>query len=207
MNLLWGIVVIDLNSYVKVRDVFFEGDTLDVCDKLIGGLIKCEVGGEPVVAKISEIEAYLGAEDRASHAYGNRKTERTKPIFLPGGHSYISFVYGMHYNFNFVTCREGVPETILLRGIEILEGYDTIAQKRYGTSYDNLTKYQKKNLTNGPGKVCQALGLSKQQNAKIISSLFDVYIPEFKVNYKLTPRIGVDYAGEDKDLLYRFLLD
>ena len=190
----------------EIEKDFFIKPTLEVCKNLIGCIIETNLNNVKIVAQISEIEGYLGINDKACHTYKNRCTERTKIMYLTGGYLYVYFSYGLHYNLNFVTEPEGVPCAILLRGINVLEGQDEISRNRYNKSFNELNIYQRNNITNGPGKVCKALNINKKDNAKYYPELFKIYYPESPVNYICLPRIGIDYAGEDKFLPYRFLL-
>lgn len=194
------------NNLKKLEQGFFEKDALTVCKNLIGCILKINTKNGEIVARINEIEAYLGVNDKASHSYNNRKTNRTKTMYLLGGHLYVYFIYGMHYNLNFIAEKENVPAGILLRGIELLSGHDAAALNRYNKTYNNLTTYEKKNICNGPGKVCKTFNINKETDAKYYTDVLEVFYPITKVNYKTTKRIGIDYAQEDKDKPYRFVL-
>lgn len=196
----------NLENYTKINSSFFKRDTLEVCKDFIGCTIKFNTPSGQIIAKINEIEAYLGAFDKGSHTYNNRRTARTEPMFLDGGHLYVYFIYGMYYNLNFVTSIIDNPSGILLRGVEILEGQNIAALNRYGKAFSELTPLQIKNLSNGPGKICQVLKIDTSYSGKHFSDFFEIYKPNTNKAFKTTPRIGIAYAEEDALLPYRFLL-
>ena len=152
---------------------------------------------------IIETEAYRGVDDRASHAYNNKRTPRTEVMFSKGGVAYIYFCYGIHHLFNVVTNKEGVPHAVLIRAIQPEVGIDVMVKRRGKKSAIPT-------LTSGPGYVCQALGMTRQQTGISLTSdsiwLEDrgVFIPDDQI--QVTPRIGVDYAKEDAFKPWRFVL-
>ncbi|MBQ2895194.1 MAG: DNA-3-methyladenine glycosylase, partial [Oscillospiraceae bacterium] len=154
-----------------------------------------------------------GAIDKACHAYGYRKTQRNATMFGPPGHAYLYLIYGMHTCLNFVTNGEGEPDAVLLRGLEIVEGRDTVCRLRYGKNWEELTAYQRKNFLNGPGKCCQALSLDTSLDGLDLLG-DDLYIcrpvegetpPPFRI--RAGKRIGIDYAEEAVDFPWRFTLE
>lgn len=186
---------------------FFNRDTLTVAKDLLGKTIIRNDNGIIYKAKIVETEAYLGIEDRAAHSFGDRKTERTKIMYEDAGTIYVYQTYGIHFMLNFVTKGIGIPEAVLIRGVEPLNEFDNISFNRFGKTYKSLSTYQKKNLTNGPGKLTKALNIDKNLNGKNLfgkelyleddSSIFDTVIDK---------RIGIDYAKEAIDYPYRFYI-
>lgn len=137
-------------------------------------------------------------------------------MFMAPGHAYIYLIYGMHCCLNFVTEPEGEPSAVLLRGIEPVAGIDTMTRLRFGEK--TLTAYMRKNFSNGPGKVCKALGLTRMQNRLdltgkelfLCDSPADIGLscPEIPAEKLcIGPRIGVDYAEEAKDFPWRFWLE
>ena len=198
---------------------FYNGDTVEIARALLGKYLVRRIDDEVLVCRITETEAYVGRCDRACHAYGYRRTQRNSMMFGPPGHAYIYFVYGMHHCLNFVTEPEGEPSAVLLRGAEPIHGLAKICKARFGIDDPRLlTPYQRKNLLNGPGKLCKALSLSAVDNGMDLASdtLFicdspaDIGLPVPQLPkheiIRCGPRIGVDYAGDDKDLPWRFLL-
>ncbi|WP_210400918.1 DNA-3-methyladenine glycosylase [Peptoniphilus sp. HMSC075B08] len=188
---------------------FFKRDTVEVAKSLIGKKIIRNISGNFFCAKIVETEAYLGLEDRACHSYGGRITDRNKTLYLPGGHIYVYLIYGMYDLLNIVTRDEEHPEAVLIRGVEPLENLDGISKNRFGKAYEDLSTYQRKNLSNGPGKLSMALGINRSLNGKVLSKDY-LYIEDSdeisESDLLITKRIGIDYAGEDADLPLRFCL-
>ena len=195
---------------------FYNGDTVEIAKLLLGKYLVRVLDGELLVGRITETEAYIGRCDKACHAYNYRRTERTSTMFMEPGHAYIYLIYGMHCCLNFVTEPEGEPSAVLLRAIEPVAGVETMARLRYGDA--PLTAYRVKNFTNGPGKVCKALGLTRAQNRIdltgeelfLCESLEDVGLPtgvQGKEKLCIGPRIGVDYAEEAREFPWRFWLE
>ncbi|SDW89306.1 DNA-3-methyladenine glycosylase [Tepidimicrobium xylanilyticum] len=193
---------------MKLNREFYSRNTLTVAKELLGKVLVHNINGEKLKGIIVETEAYLGIRDKAAHAYGGRKTKRVEAMYGLPGTAYVYLIYGLYYCFNIVTEKEGVPEAVLIRAIEPIEGLDLMAKNRFGISYDNLTKYQKKNLTNGPGKLTRALNIDKALN--MIDLCGDrLYLEEgdnSEFNIVETTRIGIDYAEEAKDFPYRFYI-
>ena len=191
----------------------YVGDTVEIARRLVGCLLVRQHDGERLVFRITETEAYVGAVDKACHAYGYRKTRRNATMFGPPGHAYLYLIYGMHTCLNFVTNGEGEPDAVLLRGLEIVEGRDTVCRLRHGKNWEDLTAYQRKNLLNGPGKCCQALALDTSSDSLDLLG-DDLYIcrpgeevapPPFRILEG--KRIGIDYAEEAVDFPWRFTLE
>lgn len=207
-----------MTQLARLSREFYLGDTVEIAQKLLGKYLVRVLDGETLACRITETEAYVGRCDRACHAYGYRRTARNAVMFGPPGHAYLYLIYGMHCCLNFVTEPEGEPSAVLLRGAEAAAGMDTIRRLRYGST-DTLTAYQQKNFLNGPGKVCKALSLSRSQNGLdltgnelfLCSDLGDAGVPSPDPGPKRGqicsgPRIGVDYAGADSALPWRFWL-
>ena len=139
----------------KLSREFYLRPTLEVAPDLIGKYLVYDLGGKRVSARLVEVEAYIGQDDPACHAAVG-KTGRNAVMFGPGGYGYIYFIYGMYYCFNVVTEEAGFPAAVLVRGAEPVEGTE-IMRRRYKTDRKNL-------LTDGPGKLCRAFGLTRKQN-------------------------------------------
>ena len=196
---------------------FYNRSAIDVANDLLGKVLVREVDGRILKGKIVETEGYLGVTDKAAHVYGGKKTPRVMPMYKKPGNAYIYSIYGMYYCLNAITVKEGEPEGVLIRAIEPLIGLDYISEKRCNKKYIELNKKERLNLTSGPSKLCLALNLNKNQNDKLLwdNSLFiadyDKELEKLIENKKEktgkiieAKRIGIDYAEEAKDYLYRF---
>jgi DNA-3-methyladenine glycosylase len=174
-----------------------------IAKELIGKIIVTQFGGVLTSGRIIETEAYAGEMDKASHAWNGRRTNRTEVMYGHAGAAYVYLCYGIHHLFNIVTNGRNTPHAILVRGVEPLEGIETML-KRTGKKKADYT------LTRGPGNVSKALGIFTHHTGWNLQSeeLFiasDGYLVK-KNDIIATPRIGVDYAGEDAKRLYRFIL-
>jgi len=172
------------------REFYTRSDVLEVARDLLGKkLVVPGKNGLRVAGIIVETEAYRGPEDRASHAYNGRRTNRTETMYGIGGTAYVYFVYGMYNQFNVVTNVEGVPHAILVRAVEPSEGLDVMRRRRRGRS-----EYE---LTSGPGRLCLALGIDRQiDKADLLGER--VWIEEgVSISPRQIargPRVGIDYA-------------
>jgi len=192
---------------VKLDRSFYLKDTVTVATQLLGKLLVHEMDGKMMSGIIVETEAYLGTEDRAAHSFGGRRTPRNEAMYSLGGHAYIYFIYGMYYCFNVVTGHKGVPEAVLVRALEPVEGLDFMAAARYKKDYASLSTRQRINLTNGPGKLCMALNIDRSLNGEDLCGR-RIYIEDRTETPEIcsSKRIGIDYAGEDRDLPLRFYI-
>mgnify|MGYP001285864703 FL=1 len=182
---------------------FLHNDVLKISKSLIGKNIFTKINNNITSGMIVETEAYAGLNDKASHAYNNKRTTRTKIMYKKGGICYVYLCYGMHYLMNIVTAQKEIPHAILIRAIEPKDGIDIMLKRR---NFKTLSF----NLTNGPGKLSQALAINKTLNGKSLDSK-SIWIEGSKINLDekdilSSPRIGVDYAKEDATLLYRFYI-
>ena len=193
------------------------GNTVEIAKALLGKYLVRRLNGELLVCRIAETEAYVGAVDKACHAYGYRKTKRNAVMFGQAGHAYLYLIYGMYTCLNFVTNPVGEPDAVLLRGLEPVYGIDSMCRLRYGKTPEELTAYQRKSFCNGPGKCCKALSLDTSLNGTdltgdvlfLCDSPADVGLPDiFQPSRQITAdkRIGIDYAEEAKDFPWRFTL-
>ncbi len=186
-----------------IRD-FYQRDTIEVAEELLGKVLVRDDGRQRLSGLIIETEAYLGLDDPACHTFGGRRTQRVQSMYLPGGHAYVYFVYGMHYCFNVVTT-ETAPEAVLVRALLPLEGVRTMQNWR-------RVKGDPEDLTNGPGKLCQALGIDRSfDGASLVGE--QIYIEEpsqarrpEKLRIEATPRVGINYAGDAAFWPLRFRL-
>lgn len=187
---------------------FYNRDSLIVAQELLGKMLVREINGQKISVKIVETEAYMGVTDRAAHSFGGRRTPRVEVMYGRPGISYVFLVYGMYYCFNIVTREEGNPQAVLIRAAEPRVGLDLIAQNRFNKTYNQLSKSQIKNLTNGPGKVCRALLIDKGLNGEDLCSN-KLYVEEGeneKIHIVASKRVGIDYAEEARDYLWRFYI-
>ena len=180
---------------------YLNSDVVALSRDLIGKYIYSNLDGGLTGGIIVETEAYNGTIDKASHAYGNRLTPRTQTMYKQGGIAYVYLCYGIHEMLNIVTSFEGQPHAILIRAIDPTVGLDIMQYRR------NMAII-KSNITSGPGSVAKALGVSRNINA--ISLQSDIlWIEDEGLDYTdeevaAVPRVGVDYAGQDALLPYRF---
>ncbi len=189
---------------------FFKQGALDLAKGLLGKILVREYDGRILKGKIVETEAYIGEIDKASHAYNGRRTERTEPLFREGGIAYVYFIYGKYFCFNVISGIENKGEGVLIRAIEPLNEFDYLAEKRFSQRYDELTKSKEKSLTNGPSKLCLAYSINKSDNYKKLYEKGNLYIEDSDKNELFeiveSKRIGIDYAEEAKDFLWRFYI-
>lgn len=188
---------------------FYDRDTLEVARDLLGTYLVRRLDGAELVVRITETEAYVGAVDKACHAYGGRRTARTETLYAKPGTAYVYLIYGMYHCLNFVTEPEGTAAAVLLRGVEAVSGADLMAFNRFGRAYDRLTADQRKNFLNGPGKVCRALALTRTHNGLDLTAGGELFLcageaPTGEIH--VGKRIGIDYAEEAVDFPWRFWL-
>jgi len=184
---------------------FFTVDPVVLAKKLLGKIIVRKNGNQIIRCKIVETEAYCGGQDKGSHAFGGRMTERTKHIYQEGGHLYVYLIYGLSYCMCFTARFKGEPGAVLIRAVEVLEGLDHVIANR---NVKNLSKLGKE-LVNGPGKLCAALKIDRSHNAHDVTKDSDIYVIEgdnkpFEV--VVSKRINIDYAEEYKDKPWRFYI-
>ena len=174
-----------------------------IAKELLGKILVTNFNDVLTAGRIVETEAYAGPIDRASHAYGGRRTNRTEVMYKEAGTAYVYLCYGIHQMFNVVTNEKDIPHAILIRALEPLEGINTMLERTGKTKADFT-------LTKGPGNVGKALGLhTRHSGVSLLSNEIFIAEDEFIVKKKdiiATPRIGVDYAADDAALLYRFIL-
>ncbi len=189
-------------THAKLAESFYlRSDVLHISRDLLGRMLVARgESGPPVGGMIVETEAYRGTTDRASHAYGNRRTKRTETMFHRGGIAYVYLCYGIHCLFNIVTNREGVPDAVLIRAIRPVQGIDLMLQRR-GKAHLDAT------LTDGPGSLTQALGIGLKHNGTSLLGNTIWLEPGIRIRSSQIacgPRIGVQYAGADALRPWRF---
>lgn len=176
---------------------------LAIARDLLGKYVFTRKDGQLSGGIISEVEAYNGLEDRASHAYGGRRTRRNEMMYHEGGVAYMYLCYGMHHLLNFVTNEEDIPDAVLIRGIIPTHGEELMLRR---TGKGRMSR----DIGSGPGKVSKLLGLTTADNGCPLDGGVlwvedrGLYVPDRAI--QVTPRIGVDYAGDDALLPYRFVL-
>jgi len=178
-------------------------DVVQVAKELLGKILVTKFNGIETSGRIVEVEAYNGEIDKASHAYGGRRTNRTEVMYAHGGVCYVYLCYGIHHLFNVVSNDKDIPHAILIRALEPLKGIEKMLQR---TGKENADY----SLTKGPGNVSKALGIqTKHTGISLLSK--ELYIADDGTVYTekkigISPRIGVDYAGKDALLKYRFYI-
>lgn len=198
---------ISLNLLKRLDRDFFNRNTETVAKELLGKYLVRETEKGNIIGKIIEVEAYLGPNDKASHSYNYKKTERTKVMYEKSGTLYVYLVYGMYYCLNVITEPIDMPCAVLIRKLYPIDGIDLIIKNRSVTPGKNF-----KNLVDGPGKLCMGFNITKEKfNGKDSCSLNSLLY--FTQGEKITPRrilknkrIGIDYAEEDKELPLRYTL-
>jgi DNA-3-methyladenine glycosylase len=186
------------------HEFYLREDVVTISRELLGKEIISFVNGQLTSGVITETEAYNGIVDKASHAFGDRKTRRTSTMYREGGIAYIYLCYGIHSLLNVVTNVEGTPHAILIRAIYPVKGLEIMNER--------LGRLAKPKEGIGPGKVTKLLGLSYANDGEDLMKGENIWIEETGISIpdsiiRVTPRIGVDYAGEDALLPYRFVVD
>jgi DNA-3-methyladenine glycosylase len=184
-------------------EFYNRADVVKIARELIGKVLVTHFGGHITAGRIVETEAYAGEIDRASHAYSGRRTKRTEIMYGDAGTAYVYLCYGIHHLFNVVTNQRDIPHAILVRALEPLQGIEVMLERTAKKKADYT-------LTRGPGNVSKALGIFTQHTGCSLQSdeLFiasDDFVTR-KKDVLTSARIGVDYAGKDAALPYRFTL-
>jgi DNA-3-methyladenine glycosylase len=182
---------------------YLNPDVIFLAKDLLGKVLFTEREGEVTAGIIVETEAYFGIQDKASHAYGGRRTTRTETMYNQGGVSYVYLCYGIHHLFNVVTSVEGEPHAVLIRAVEPLVGREIMELRR------NMPA-DKPAISSGPGSAAKALGIGRSFNEKDLTGE-EIWIEDHGIRYSpeeiaATPRVGVAYAGEDAALPWRFFV-
>jgi DNA-3-methyladenine glycosylase len=189
---------------IKLPASFYDRPrVVTIARELLGKVLVTEFGGRLTSGRIVEVEAYNGIVDRASHAWSGRRTKRTEVMFGSGGTAYVYLIYGIHSLFNVVTGRKDVPHAVLIRALDPLEGIPVMLKRTGKAKLDHT-------LTKGPGNLSKALGLhTSNTGTPLLGDAIwiadDGYKPR-RADIVAGPRIGVDYAGEDASLPYRFFI-
>jgi DNA-3-methyladenine glycosylase len=187
---------LDLNFYDR-------NDVVRIAQELLGKILVTRMGGIRCSGRIVETEAYAGVNDRASHAFGGKRTTRSEHLYGEPGTLYVYICYGLHHLVNIITNKKGVPQGVLIRALEPLEGIEEMLMRTNKKSLDFT-------LTKGPGNLARAMGLSKSDSgANFLSE--EIFLEDDGLRYKknqvlATKRIGVESAREDAELPYRFIV-
>ena len=184
------------------RAFYLRDDVVLIAKELLGKILVTNFNNELTAGIITETEAYNGAIDKASHAYNNRRTKRTETMFAEGGIAFVYLCYGIHHLFNVVTNVNNVPHAVLIRGIKPFKGEKIMLER--------LNKKKLHGKISGPGLISKALGIYIMHDSYILTGN-ELYIADEEIHFeeteiKTTARVGVDYAGEDALLPYRFLI-
>lgn len=188
---------------------FYKQDTLTAARQLLGKILVHHINGAVLAGMIVETEAYIGPFDKAAHSYNNRRTERNQVMYGPPGFAYVYHIYGIHYCMNVVTGDKNKPEAVLIRALQPVEGMNIMAKNRFAKEYDNLDKRSILGLTNGPGKLCKALGINKSNNGDDLckSSLLICEGTNHEgFQIESSARINIGYAEEAIDYPWRFFI-
>lgn len=195
---------ITLGQYDKLPvDFYLQKNVCAVARALLGKIVITVIDGKLTAARIVETEAYNGIADKASHSWNGRRTERTEVMYAAGSVSYVYLCYGIHHLFNVVTGEEDVPQAVLIRAAEPVAGLDHMLFRTKKKASDH-------SVASGPGNFSKAMGICMAHTGTSLlgDELFIVDdgfgIPSSRI--LSTPRIGVDYAGGDAKLPYRFIL-
>lgn len=184
-------------------DYYLNENVVWLARDLLGKVLYTKIDGQISAGVIVETEAYFGIKDKASHAYGGRRTNRTETMYKAGGVAYVYLCYGMHNLFNVVTSVKDDPHAVLIRAIEPLIGQDIIEERR------NMS-ITKAAISSGPGSAAKALGIDRTFNLKNLSE-DEVWIEDHQIRYldeeiAAGPRVGIAYAKEHALLPWRFFV-
>jgi len=204
---------------------FFARDGITVAKALLGKILVHDTPAGTVRGIITEVESYMGETDKGSHTYGGKRTERTEPMYHAGGTSYVYLIYGMYSCMNIAAMTEGIPQAVLLRSVVPADGeserlmlalrlkeLNRKQEKKGKPLYtpDTCPASVRKHLADGPGKMCMAMGITRADNDLDMVESGSFYVTEgIKVSRKkiqVGKRIGIDYAEEAADYLWRFYL-
>lgn len=192
-----------VSTELKLPESFYtRTDVVQISRDLLGKVLVTNIDGCLTQAVITETEAYAGVSDKASHAYGGRRTRRTEPMFEPGGRAYVYLCYGIHHLFNVVTNEVDTPHAVLVRAGKPLLGESEMLRRRSKSKVD-------KTLLAGPGSLAKALGITTSLTGTVLDGgtiwIEDQGLAANEPDILAGPRVGVDYAEEDAERPYRFI--
>ena len=185
-------------------DFYQREDVLLISRELLGKVLCTNFHDKLTSGIIVETEAYAGVTDKASHAYGGRRTKRTETMYAKGGSAYVYLCYGIHHLFNIVTNKENIPHAVLIRAIQPRDGIEIMLQRRNKKKVDQL-------LTGGPGSLTRALGITVKDSGTFLMDNL-IWLEDQNINYTnqdilASPRVGVQYAGKDISNPWRFQVE
>ena len=185
-------------------DFYQREDVLLISRELLGKVLCTNFHGKLTSGIIVELEAYAGVTDKASHAYGGRRTKRTETMYAKGGSAYVYLCYGIHHLFNIVTNKENIPHAVLIRAIQPRDGIEIMLQRRNKSKGDP-------SLTAGPGSLTRALGITVKDSGTFLMDNL-IWLEDQNINYTnqdilATPRVGIQYAGKDAQNPWRFQIE
>jgi DNA-3-methyladenine glycosylase len=186
-----------------LKESFYQQNTITVARELLGKILVHETREGTTTGRIVETEAYRGPEDHAAHSSEGRRTDRNEVMYGQKGHAYVYFIYGLYYCFNITAGNVAEkPEAVLIRALEPVAGEEIMAKRR-------CQQVKVANLTNGPSKLCMAMGISKAQNKKDLNAP-PLYVEDATLipqdDIVETTRVGVDYSGDWKNKPWRFYI-
>lgn len=187
---------------------FYLEDGITLARRLLGKMMIREEAEKAYCYKIVETEAYMGTVDKGAHVFGNKRTERTAPLYEIGGTTYIYLIYGMYHCLNISAGPKDVPYCVLIRGVEPLDQ----AALEYARANRRIKSKKEADLTNGPGKLCKALKIDKSLNAQSVVMPGKLWIAEEEIDEKpkdkiiAATRINIPYAEEYQDKPWRFYI-
>ena len=205
MNGEWGAIITTFLVFMEkiLLGFYRRTDILQIARELLGKILVTRFDGIETSGRIVEVEAYNGISDKASHAFGGRRTNRNEIMYADGGTAYVYLCYGIHHLFNVVTHSKEVPHAILIRALEPIRGIDEMLRRTGKEKFNNT-------LTRGPGNLSKAMGIFTSHSGSLLCSkeLFIAADEFFFTKKKIvaSPRIGVEYAGKDALLPYRFYI-
>ena len=185
-------------------DFYQREDVLLISRELLGKVLCTNFHDKLTSGIIVETEAYAGVTDKASHAYGGRRTQRTETMYAKGGSAYVYLCYGIHHLFNIVTNKENIPHAVLIRAIQPRDGIEIMLQRRNKKKVDQ-------SLTAGPGSLTRALGITVKNSGTLLMDNL-IWLEDQNIQIKnqdilATPRVGVQYAGKDAQNPWRFQVE
>lgn len=193
-----------IKKHKKLPREFYNRDAHAVARDLLGKVMVRKTSEGVVKGRIMEVEVYKGTEesmDHACHAFPMKRTNRTEMMFGEAGHAYIYLIYGMYCCINIVCNEENVPECVLIRALEPMDGVELMRERR---KQEKMTA-----LCSGPGKLCQALALTREENGMdLCGEEFYVEEDEGHEDFEITAskRINIDYAKEAVDFTWRYTI-